>query len=72
MRIVFIRSRERSDNPTTYNASGDLSFLDIRLTNQESIQIEIGGLLPEHEDINYVGETEDGNKRLRIRRGSFF
>lgn len=58
----FLFVQEKSDNPTTYNASGDLSFPDIRLTNQESIQIEIGGLLPEHEDINYVGETEDETK----------
>lgn len=55
----FLFIQEKSDNPTTYNASGELSFPEIRLTNQKSIQVEIGGLLPESQDSKYVQEIPD-------------
>lgn len=55
----FLFIQEKSENPTTYNASGELPFPEIKLANQESIQVEIGGLLPEHEGINYADEPED-------------
>lgn len=59
----FLFIQENTDNPTTYNASGESPFPEIRLTNQKSIEVEIGGLLKENESESYPTdhETDQGD-----------
>jgi len=54
----FLFIQENTDNPTTYNASGESPFPEIRLTNQKSIEVEIGGLLREGEGESYPTDYE--------------
>lgn len=62
--------QQDSENPTIYNAAGDKPFPEIRLTNQESITVEIGGNLPEYP--KRIGEEEDSTKDLVMDRVTNF